>query len=160
MTFFLPRKSLCYFSQSRTIALQRRTLLQIVTGIGGGLAGCSSNQGTEGTQTETPTDSPAPNPEAQNIHVDLHNHLSQAITVSVELSTEQKVLINDEVSLEPNGFGSLDTGIDETGQYDLKVMVDDREKEISFEITDYDLEAGSNIVLWIDEDKIRYGMEE
>lgn len=160
LTFFPPRKSLYIFTQSQIMALQRRMLLQVVTGVGVGLAGCSSIEGTEGTPTETPTDSADLNPEAQDIHVTIHNHLSQAITVSVELSTERTVLVNDEVTVDPNGFGGLDTGIDETGQYDLTVKLDDRDKEISLEVTDYDLEMGSNIVFWIDEDQIRYGIED
>lgn len=142
------------------MALQRRTLLQVVTGVGVGLAGCSSIQDADGSTTETPTNSVDLNPEAQDIHVDIHNHLSQAITVSVELSTERTVLVDDEVSVEPNGVGGLDTGIDETGEYTLELVLDDRDKEISFEVTDYDLEAGSNIVFWIDEDRIRYGIED
>lgn len=160
LSFFSPRKGLRHFSQLRIMALQRRTLLQVATGIGVGLTGCGSNQGTDGAPTETPTDSADLNPEAHDIHVDIHNHLSQAITVSVELSTEQTVLVDDEVIVDPNGFGGLDTGIDETGQYNLKVMFDDRNKEIPLEVTDYDLETGSNIIFWIEEDKIRYGIED
>lgn len=160
LRFLLPRKDLYYSTQSRIMSLQRRTLLQVVTGVGVGLTGCSSIQGTEGTTTETPTDSADANPEAQDIHVVIHNQLSHAITASVELSTEQTVLVDDEKTIEPNGFTSLDSGIDETGHYDLKVILDDREKEISFEMDEYDLEMGSNILFWIDENEIRYGIED
>ena len=76
------------------------------------------------------------------------------------LSTGQTVLVDDEVTIEANGFTSLDTGIDETGQYDLRVAVDGRKRAIAFEMNEYDLERGSNIIFWIDEDVIRYGIEE
>lgn len=142
------------------MALQRRILLQFVIGVGVGLAGCSSIEGTDGTSTDTPTDSADVNPMAQDIYVVIHNQLSQAITVSVALSTTHTVLVDDETPIQPNGFTSLDSGINETGQYDLKVMLDDHEKVISFGIDDYDLEMGSNIIFWIGEDDIRYGIEE
>jgi hypothetical protein len=139
------------------MSLQRRAFLQVATGVGVGLTGCSS---IEGTGTETPTDSTDASPEGQPIHVVIHNHLSQAITVTVNLSTEQTVLVDTEATIEPDGSTSLDTGIDETGQFDLKVVSDNRKKEISFEVEEYDLEMGSNIIFWIEEDEIRYGIEE
>lgn len=142
------------------MALQRRTLLQAATGVAIGLAGCSSSEGTDGTSTETPTDSANANPAAQEIHVVIHNQLSQAITVSVTLSTERTVLVDDEATVDPNGYTGFDTGIDETGRYDLEVVLDDREKGISFEVDEYDLEMGSNIIFWIDDDEIRYGIED
>lgn len=157
LTFFFPIKGLSYFIQSRIMALQRRVLLQIATGVGVGLAGCSS---LEGTNTESPTDSTDATPETQDIHVVIHNHLSQAIPVTVNLSTEQTVLVDVETTIEPNGVTSLDTGITETGHFDLKIISDDRQKETSFEIEEYDLEMGSNIIFWVDEDEIRYGIEE
>lgn len=142
------------------MALQRRTLLQVATGFGAGLAGCSSTQGTDGTPTETPTDSDVANPAAEDIYVVIHNQLPQAITVSVHLSTEQSVLIDDEAAIEMNEFTGFETGINEKGQFDLRVTFDDREKEVSFEVNEYDLEMGSNIIFWIDEDDIRYGVED
>lgn len=142
------------------MALQRRTLLQIVTGIGVGLAGCSSDRGTERTPTETPTASTDAHPESEDIHIVIHNQLPEAITASVHLSTEQSVLVDDEATIEPNELAGFDTGIDETGEYTFKVAIDDRVDEGPVEIEEYDLEFGSNIIFWVDEDSIRSGMEQ
>ena len=64
------------------------------------------------------------------------------------------------MTIEANGFTSLDTGIDESGQYDLTVAVDGRTREITLEVEEYDLRRGSNVVFWVDEDVVRYGIEE
>lgn len=141
------------------MALQRRTLL-VVTGVGIGLAGCSGSRGTDGTRTGTPTDPADSDPEAQDVHVVVHNHLSRAVTASVTLSADGTVLVDDEVTVEPNGVASVDTGIDETGRYAIVVGADDRDAELSFTVDQYDLEMGSNVVFWIDEDDIRYGTED
>ena len=109
---------------------------------------------------ETPTDSANTKPEPEDIHLVIHNQLSEAITAFVHLSTEQSVLVDDEATIEPSAFAGLDTGIDETGVYALKVTVDDRVDEGTVEVEEYDLEAGSNIVFWIDEESIRSGMED
>lgn len=140
------------------MALQRRTLLQVTTGVGVGFSGCI--QGTGGTDTETPTDTDDVNPEPEDIHIVTHNQLPEAITASVHLSTEQSVLVDDEATIKPNGFTGFDTGIDETGEYTLKVAIDDRVDEGTVEVEEYDLEAGSNIIFWVDEDSIRSGMED
>lgn len=142
------------------MALHRRTLLQVATGVSIGLVGCTGSEGIDGTETETPTGPADPGPEPQDIYVVIHNQLSQAITASVELSTEQTVLVDDEATIEPNGFTSVDTGIDETGRYDLEVVVDGREKGFSFDVDEYDLGMGSNIIFWVDKDDIRYGIED
>ena len=71
------------------MALQRRTLLQVATGVGGFLAGCTGSEGTDRTRTETPTESAHLGPEPQDIHVVIHNHLSHAVTAAVELSTDK-----------------------------------------------------------------------
>lgn len=147
------------------MALQRRTLLQIVTGLAVGLSGCSGSLGTDtGTSpdstAEQPSGSTAGESEPDDIHVVIHNHLPRSITASVELSTGQTAFVDDEVTIERDGFTSLDTGIDETGQYDAVVVVDDREREVPLTVEEYDLEAGSNVIFWIDEDVIRYGMED
>lgn len=142
------------------MALQRRTLLQVATAVGLGLAGCSSIGGTDGTNTATPTDSVDTNTGAEEIHVVVHNQLSEAVTVAVTLSTDQPVLVDDEMTIAANEFTGFDTGIDETGHYRLEVPLDDRETEITFEVDDHDLERGPNILFWIDEDEIRYGIED
>jgi hypothetical protein len=141
------------------MTLQRRTLLQIAAGLGVGLAGCFGTGDTDGPTTKTPTESPGRNPVARDIFVDVNNHLPETITVSVELSTAQTVLLDEEATIEANGFTGFDTGIEETGQYDLTLGTDDREKELSFAVEEDDLEMGSNVVFWIDEDRIRYGIE-
>lgn len=140
------------------MALQRRTLLQAVTGVSIGLAGC--NQGTDATETGTPTDTENANLEAEDIHIVIHNQLSEPLTASVHLSREQTVLVDDEATIEPSGFAGFDTGIDETGVYTLKVAVDDRVDEGPVEIEEYNIETGSNIIFWVDEDSIRSGMEQ
>jgi hypothetical protein len=139
---------------------QRRRLLYAITGIGVGFVGCSNTEETGGRNPETPTDSAESNLGTQNIHVSIHNHLSQAIIVSVELSTERTEIIDDEVRVDANGFTSLDTEIDETGQYDINLILNNREKNISVDIVEYDLEMGSDIIFWIDEEDILYGKEE
>lgn len=140
------------------MALQRRTFFQAITGVGIGLPGCI--QGTDSTDTETPTETEDANPEAEDIHIVIHNQLSEPLTASVHLSTEQSVLVDDEATIEPSGFAGFDTGIDETGVYTLRVAIDDRVDEGTVEIEDYDLEAGSNIIFWVDEDRMRSGMED
>lgn len=142
------------------MALQRRTLLSVVSVVGVGLAGCAGGEGPEGTETDTPTATAEPYSEPRDVHVVVHNQLSDSVTVSVELSTEGTVLVDDEATMEVRGFARFDTGIDETGRYHLVVATDDREKEITFEMDEYDLEMGSNVIFWIDEHGIRYGTED
>lgn len=134
------------------MALQRRTLLHVATGIGVGLAGCSS---IDGTSTGTPTESPGPNPAAQAIHVVIHNEISQSITASVELTSGDSTLLEDRATIRPSEFTGFETGIDETGDYTLEIAVDDRVEEVTVDIEEFDLDSGSNIIVRVYEDEIR-----
>lgn len=137
--------------------LQRRTLLHVATGVGIGLAGCSS---IDGPTTGTPTDSPVPNPAAQAIHVVVHNEISQSITVSVELTSGGTALLEDQATIRPSEFTGFETGIDEPGDYTLKVAREDRVEDTSFDIGAFDLDSGSDIIVRIYEDEIRFLTED
>lgn len=142
------------------MALHRRTLLHVATGIGVGLPGCSNIEGTDKTPTGTPTDSPDPNPEAQDIHLVIHNEISQSITVSVELTSGGTALLEDQTTIRPSEFAGFDTGIDETGEYTLRVAVDDRVEESTIDIGEFAIDSGSNIIVRVFEDEIQYLTED
>lgn len=139
------------------MVLQRRTLLHVATGVGVGLAGCSS---IGGTTTGTPTDSPETNPAAQAVHVVIHNEISQSITVSVELTSEGTALLEDQATIRPSEFTGFETGIDEPGDYTLEVAGDDRVEETTLGIGAFELDSGSNIIVRIYEDEIRFLTED
>lgn len=140
------------------MALQRRLLLQSIIGVSVGLVGCTNSQGEEGGAT--PTETPVSTPEARKIQILLHNHRSESVIVSLELSIDGDVSLEDETTIDPNGYAVVDTGINEKGEYLLTLGVDDSEEAYSFDIDEYALEMGSNTVVWIRENEIEFGQEQ
>jgi hypothetical protein len=134
-------------------------LMQLLTGAGIGLAGCTGIQGSEGTDTATPGDSDMSNPQEQQIFVVISNETAEPITLSIELSTEETVLLEEEMTIKPGRLTSYFTGIHDEGKYELSVVLDDRENKNTFDIEEYELETGSNILVWLEEDVIRFGKE-
>lgn len=114
--------------------------------------GCTAGTG-DGAGGGTPTVTRGGPDASEDVFVVLHNHLGESVTVSVTVTAGDAVLFDDRVTIEGDERGALHTGITETGRYELAVAIEDgSESRATFEFREYDVEMGSNLVVWIDEE--------
>jgi hypothetical protein len=139
--------------------MDRRTVLvHAAAGFSLGTAGCLADNG-DGEGNETPTESGGPD-RPEDVFVVLHNGAAEQVTVSVTITAENSLHFEERTSVEPGGMTSLYPDITEQSRYEITVATDGLgEERFDFEFGEYDLEMGSNVVVWIDDD-IRIGKED
>ena len=140
--------------------MDRRTILAgAAAAVSVSAAGCLQDDGvSEGGGTPTGSDG---SPErAGDVFVVLHNGAAERVPVAVTMTAGDSVHFEGRTTVEPGGMQFLYPEVTERGSYGITVSVDGLgEKQAAFEFGEYDLEMGSNVVVWID-DEIRIGKEE
>lgn len=93
--------------------------------------------------------------------VDVHNERSTAVSLTVTVTAEIGQLLDADLTVPEAGFESVFSKINETGQYDVTVEVDDDTTgSASFSIEEYDVRMGSNVVVWVRDDEVELAIEE
>lgn len=135
------------------------------------LSGCLTSSGTNSSETETtsptlspttrqPTTSGTTTP-SDTIDVDFHGRESTDVTVHYTITQDSTPISEGDVQVPAGEVVSRESGITEQGTYTLTVTVADREeKSAQFDIEGYDLRMGSDLIVWIDEHEIGFGIEE
>jgi hypothetical protein len=153
------------------LGMRRRQLLgMIVTVVG--ISGCTSEDGNSPTNTTTeapsPTETstetqtttvPSSDP-AQDIWIVLENNTSEDVVVNLQISRED-VILTDKVTIRSDGRSEVNSKITETGRYRIEISVDNGiEEAYSWNVEDYDLRTGSNMIISINENDVRIMVEE
>jgi hypothetical protein len=98
---------------------------------------------------------------AEDIFVVLDNEIPEQATVAVSVVTGDSVVFESETAVTPSGRKNVYLGISETGDYTLTISLGDgREQEYPFNIEEYDLQMGSNIIVSITETEIEFSIQE
>lgn len=138
---------------------RREVLVTTLAAVSLGMTGCTAGNG-DGAGGGTPTETPDELDVSEDLLILLHNHLGESVTVAVRITAEEAVVIDERITIAGDEMGTLETRITDTGRYELAVSVEEgSESRSTFEFEEYDLEMGSNFVVWID-DEIRLGKED
>nr|WP_233340595.1 hypothetical protein [Haloprofundus sp. MHR1] len=146
--------------------MHRRALLATLASVG---AGCLSSAPKESTETETQTAPKSPTQTEKTataamsdpIELDVHNETEEPKLCQYSIRQGSDTILDGEIEVPASDFTPVDTGIEETGEYELNVAVDDiGQNSYPFSVGNYDLRMGSNLVIWIYENQIQMGMEE
>ncbi|AHB67855.1 MULTISPECIES: hypothetical protein [Haloarcula] len=98
---------------------------------------------------------------AEDIFVVLYNESSEQATVAVSVVTGDSSVFECETAVNPSNRKNVYSGITETGDYTLTISLGDgREQEYPFNIEEYDLRMGSNIIVSIKETEIEFSIQE
>jgi len=136
--------------------------------------GPETSSGTRATGGGTPdgTDSPNASPSSgtgdtdgfdavEDVAVVLGNHTGTAVTVRLAVSTAERALLDADYEVGLDGRRAVDPGITATGEYGVSIAVrDGPETTATFDVEDYDLRAGSNLVAEIEADRIQVLVQE
>lgn len=153
-------------------SIQRRAFLgavATVSAVSGCLTAPASTESATRSDVPPATDSPtatAPTTDTTTsdaIQVDVRNQDAAETTVGLRLTTGDEMLLGRRVTVPADGRRTVDSGIDETGEYELEAFVvggPDLAFESTFAIDDYDLRHGSNVVLFVDGEHIDMLLEE
>ncbi|WP_251342681.1 hypothetical protein [Haloplanus halophilus] len=151
--------------------MDRRELLALTPALLVTAAGCSIDSesapstsspasttpdGTSSTDTPTPSGSPA---RSDPIAIVVSNGRESAVDAALLVTHEADRIFDRTVVVEPGARRSVDPGIDGTGAYELTVSLADDERVRPFDVEDYDLRMGSDLIVEIGE-RIRVLMEE
>ena len=97
----------------------------------------------------------------EDIFVVLYNETPEQVTGAVSIITDDSVVFEDEISVDPSSRTNVYPDISETGDYTLTISLGDgREREYPLTIEDYDLRQGSNIIVEISETAIQFFIQE
>ncbi|WP_434530099.1 hypothetical protein ACODNH_02285 (plasmid) [Haloarcula sp. NS06] len=108
-----------------------------------------------GCSTETDPDV------AEDIFVVLDNESPEQATVAVSVVTGDSSVFEGETAVNPSNRKNVYPGITDTGDYTLTISLGDgREQEYPFNIEEYDLRMGSNIIVSINETEIEFSIQE
>ena len=122
-------------------------------------ADVESDTGSRTDSNETTDDETVTNTEP--IELEVYNDTSSEVIATVTLTRGNSTVLEDEFEVSPDESMSTETGITETGQYELTVAVaDGREQTWSFDIETYDLRAGSGMSVFIEPDELEWLIEE
>jgi len=112
-------------------------------------------------ESSADTDEDNETEETRDILITLRNITSTVHQGSLTLSTDTKTILQQSFEIEGGGQESIDSEIIEPGQYDLSVSTEaGTETSFPFSIEEYDLRAGSDLIVEIDEDNIMILMQE
>jgi hypothetical protein len=98
---------------------------------------------------------------AEDIFVVLDNESPEQATVAVSVVTGGSSVFEGGITVNPSNRKNVYPGITETGDYTLTVSLGDgREQKYPFNIEEYDLRMGSNIIVSINETEIQISIQE
>lgn len=116
--------------------------------------------GADQPNPESGTTTPRGDPESE-VAIVIRNATSTEQSVSVTLTNDGATVLEREVTAVPNGESALETGIEQQGQYELRVAVESgSRKDSRFTIDEYDLREGSNLIVTITEDRVEIVIQE
>jgi hypothetical protein len=121
-----------------------------------------TNSATSATQSSETTTKEAvtPNP-SDPIQLDCYNETDEEQSCTYSIVRNENTISDGKLEIPARDFASIDTAIEHVGEYELNISVDDiGEEAYRFNVEDYDLRMGSNLVVWIYQDGIQIGMEE
>lgn len=111
-----------------------------------------SGTDSENSDTQFPTDS---------MNIVIHNNTDSTYSVTYEITGSGSIVVSDNVSVAESSTVTRESMITDTGNYEINVSTENGiEQALEIEVEEYDLETGSDIVIWIEEDGIEIGMEE
>lgn len=165
--------------------MRRRALLTrggaiLVAAVGGCLRGTDPSGGrdeTEDPSSETPprtttrpsggTTTPSetstqvtPDPD-DPIQIVVSNDGERSRTVTLTVTSAGGTVREATVEVDPDTVRTVDTGITTTGDYELHVVTADGvEESVPFDIEDYDIRMGSNLMVSVADDGIMVAIEE
>lgn len=119
-----------------------------------------TTSGDDSTTTTTSADNGGTD-RVEDIMIILRNTTASEITVHLTVSAANNTLVDSELKISPEDQQAAASGITDTGQYEVSITVNDGPATSnSFNIDDYDVQNGSNIIAGIDEDEIIMLIEE
>jgi hypothetical protein len=127
----------------------------------------TSEAGETETDSETATGNDSEstadteNTDVADSEIVLRNIASTEKMGGLLLSMDTETIFETEFKVSSGERQSLDPGITETGQYELTAAIEaGAEASFPFSVGEYDLRAGSNLIVEIDADEIMILMEE
>ena len=106
------------------------------------------------SESRSPTTTTAQPPE--EIRINVFNDVAEERTVSLTVSRNNHTFMAKEFDVESDGNKSVNSGINEVGQYMLSIAVGDNlETEYQFDISGYDLRMGSSLLVEISKNRIQ-----
>lgn len=152
--------------------MHRRRFLAIgCTVLPVGFAGCSTDSGQETGARSTATGAGSTTSSGQTrsrtgfdpaevIAIEVSNGRDDPVTVTLSLTHDGGQLFDRTLELDPGERRTVDPGIEELGDYELRVsLADGTERVRPFDVEAYDRRMGSNLIVTIG-DTIRVPMEE
>ena len=141
------------------------------------LAGCIGETTSPEAPTESPVDTPRsatptePEPNNSNttvtsnptdpIEVEYVNETDAEQLVQYSITRDSTTVSEGELTVPSGDVSSVHSDIKRMGEYELHVSVETLDEvTYPFDIEEYDLRMGSNLVVWMYEDKIETGIEE
>lgn len=77
-------------------------------------------------------------------------------SIHVRITTDDEIIFQKDVTLEPDGSTNEDTGIDQKGEYEVTAETESGlENSATFSIGDFSLREGTDFEVGIYEDQIR-----
>lgn len=134
--------------------MRRRPLLAAVGASCLALGGClDGRNGSHPTETVDSTG---------DIAVVIDNQRDERATVTVTITADTATVFEDSVTVQAGEFVRLDPGLHEPGSgYELIAETQEgRRDDFPFGIEEYDLQQGSNLLVWLSDGRVRTGMEE
>lgn len=142
-------------------SIQRRTFLGTLA-TASALAGCASVPGSSAPSSDSPTATAQPT-QTDRIQIVVENEDAKPTTVDLHLTDGDRTLLDRQVNVPGGRREAVDTGIDDTGEYDLGAFVvggPDLAFEFTVPVEESDLRQGSNVVLLADGEHLEKGKEE
>lgn len=141
--------------------MQRRSMLIIIgASATATLAGCLDDTGSNDKNSTNNEVEDQSNDQA-SIQVMVNNATSTELGCELTISATTETIFEEEFKIDSGGSRSIDTEITNTGQYEVLVTTNSGSEASSpFHIDEYDLSAGSNLIVEIDEETIRILMQE
>ena len=116
---------------------------------------------TTTTDTTNDTDTTTAMQRSRPIQIVVRSSDAATRTVTLELSTDTETIDTTTVDLDPDTRAALDTPISEPGRYELTVSADPGPTTTRpFAVDDYDLRAGSNLIVEVDESEVTVLLQE
>ena len=99
--------------------------------------------------------------DVEDIEIVLTNYTTSKRRGKLTLTSDTKTTAEEEFEIEIEDQQSIETEITETGQYELSVTTEaGSETSFPFSIDEYDLNAGSNLIVEYDDNEIMIMMQE
>jgi hypothetical protein len=141
---------------------RRGVLSTIALSISLMFAGCLDAFGGSHTATDTRTTISTATPDpVEDVMIRVDNETSQVETPHVVIRENGNSILDQKKSVDPHELVYFYPGIEQTGTYELAVTVDeDRAISYPFEIVEFDLDMGSNIIVIINSDSLDVLMQQ